>query len=216
MERMTREILLDRELLTRKSDVFAFLRDFIVRVSKGTDTAHILAEARDALCSLLPVTAMHAAVWGPERDGSVPMHLYLDAEREKNAVAHVSPAVRAWTELLLGTATALAPFGGATPALRTHYTGNADVSGALTEADLLPDMRRTVLLPLCAGGLFCGVLALLLERECPVGRDQVSALDAATTHLAVLLRGVEISEDTPALDTPEIVEYTSAPLAMKQ
>lgn len=186
MKRMSREIMLERELLLRKGDVFAFLRDFVFRVSGSGDMTRTLAEARDVLGDLLPITAMHTAVWGPERSGAVPMHLYLDTP-EDDGNAEPSDTVRAWTELLLGTATALAPFGGATPCLCTHYSGFFPDNG-LHEAERQPDMRRTLLLPLCAGEVFCGVIALLLERECPLGRDQVSALDAAARHLAVLLR----------------------------
>lgn len=186
MERMSREIMLDRELLLRKGDVFAFLRDFVSRVSASGETPRMLAEARDVLGELLPITAMHTAIWGPQRSGTVPMHLYLEAP-ETDSDGEPSDTVRAWTELLLGTATALAPFGGATPCLCTHYSGLFPGNG-LCEAERRPDMCRTLLLPLCLGEVFCGVIALLLEREYPLGRDQVSALDAATKHLAVLLR----------------------------
>lgn len=189
MDRMMREILMHRELLGRKSDTFTFLKDFIVRVSKGGTRMDILRETRDVLSELLPVTAMHVAVWGTEEEGTVPMHLCFDAMEDADVA---SPVVRAWTELLLGTITGLAPFCGATPCLTMFYRGDPAPRVRDMGEELRPDMRRTLLLPLCAGDVFCGVLALLLEYECPLGRDEVQALDAATAHLAVLLRTVGI------------------------
>ncbi len=202
MERMDREIHLDRELLLRKSDVFAFLRDFVSRVSRGTDTVRILAEARDMLAELLPVVAMHTAVWGPEQDGAVSMHLYLDTVPEDESGCSASSTVRAWTELLLGTATALAPFGSAEPCLSTHYSEFSAYDEG-DESERTPDMGRTLLLPLCAGETLCGVTALLLDEVRPLGRDQVTALDAATAHLAVVLRACgDLECDEPMTEMP--------------
>ncbi len=216
MERMDREIHLDRELLLRKSDVFAFLRDFVSRVSRGTDTLGILAEARDMLAELLPVVAMHTAVWGPEQDGAVSMHLYLDTAPEDEADCTAPSTVRAWTELLLGTATALAPFGGAEPCLSTHYNELSAYSGDEGEAPA-PDMSRTLLLPLCAGETLCGVTALLLDEVQPLGRDQVTALDAAAAHLAVVLRACgDLERDEPLADVPMLRKRVAAAVAVPQ
>lgn len=181
MERMTREILMHRELLTRKSDVFSFLQNFIIRVSKSDSRLTMLNEARDVLSELFPVAAMHAALWGPELEGSVSVHLCLDAASSASA----DPAIKAWTELLLSTAKGLVGSNASAPKVTVYFRGG--------EASLppAPDTRRIFMLPLSAGERLYGVLALLLTREMPLGRDQVLALDAATTHLAARLRSAE-------------------------
>lgn len=179
MERMTRELLLNRELLMRKEDVFDFLQNFVTRVSKCESTANILHTARAVLGELLPVGAMHLAVWKHQNEG-VAMQLYLDSPGQNTEAEN---ATRVWSDLLLSTAAALAPGMGANLRITTHYSDNQTEIPKET-----PDSRRTLLLPLCTGGVFCGVLALFLAREYPLGRDQVLALDAAMNHLALNLQ----------------------------
>lgn len=188
MERMTRELLLTRELLMRKEDVFSFLQGFISRVSKLDSTEGVLATARDALAELLPLGAMHLAIWKQQGEG-VAMQLYLDSPAcengsEQTLARNGEDGTRLWSDLLLSTAAALAPGMGANLRITTHYTENECAAPHLSE----PDSRRTLLLPLCTGGVFCGVLALFLTREHPLGRDQVLALDAAMNHLAMVLQ----------------------------
>lgn len=184
MERMTRELLLNRELLMRKEDVFAFLQNFVSSVSKVASTENVLAAARTALAEFLPLGAMHLAIWKQQEEG-VAMQLYLDSPAsELGAGQDSEDSTRVWSELLLSTAAALAPGMGANLHITTHYTETDSVDGRLHD----PDSRRTLLLPLCTGGVFCGVLALFFTREHPLGRDQVLALDAAMNHLGMVLQ----------------------------
>lgn len=177
MERMTKELLLNRELLMRKDDVFGFLHEFVTRVSKCESTQTILEAARLVIADLLPLGAMHLAVWKQQSEG-VAMQLFLDSSGNEEDTGS-----RTWSDLLLSTAAALAPGMGANLRITTHYNEQAtDVA-----APASPDSRRTLLLPLCTGGTFCGVMALFLNREYPLSRDQVLSLDAAMNHLALNL-----------------------------
>lgn len=178
MERMTRELLMNRELLMRKEDVFSFLQNFITRVAKCASTETILTSARAVLEEMLPLGAMHLAVW-KQQDEGVAMQLYLDSPSTADDAENGS---KVWSDLLLSTAAALAPGMGANLRITTHYSDNPDPQPQQ------PDSRRTLLLPLCTGGVFCGVMALFLTREFPLGRDQVMALDAAMNHLAIVLQ----------------------------
>ena len=62
-ERMMREILMNRELLSRKSDVFSFLLDFVLQTSACATREAALNAARESLSALFPLAAMHVALW---------------------------------------------------------------------------------------------------------------------------------------------------------
>lgn len=193
MDRMTRELLMNRELLMRKEDVFSFLQEFITRVSKCGTAEAILDTARTVLSNLLPLGSMHLAVWKQQAEG-VAMQLYLDSPgTEEDSGSH------SWSDLLLSTAAALAPGMGANLRITTHYTDHASTSAT-------PDSRRTLLLPLCTGGAFCGVMGLFLTREYPLGRDQVLALDAAMNHLALTFQNADILASADAVSLVSVGE----------
>lgn len=217
MERMMREILMNRELLSRKSDVFAFLLDFVLQTSACATREAALNAARESLCALIPLAAMHVALWNGEKDDA--LDLCLDARqdaqldvrqvvapntadaapasgvcREGSAhapdLARLPDALRAWTTFLIGAVESFFPSRKA-PALRLFYRGDAPdaVDAHAMGNELRPDTRRILLLPLCSGEVCRGALALLLEAEYPLGRDEAVALDAAAAHLAALLAG---------------------------
>ena len=60
--RMTREIMLERELLARKTDLVLFLNRILSRASESLDPSVILDNAREDLQLLLPLNALMGAV----------------------------------------------------------------------------------------------------------------------------------------------------------
>lgn len=216
MGRMTRELLMNRELIVRKSDVFTFLQECVSAVSKAGSCTERLDAARQAFTQIMPVSSMHTVLWHALPDGTVSMNLHLDTQPEKcTDPESFSPAVKEWSDLLFSTAASLAPFPGAPFRLSINYSGNAVKAMPRLRKDNQPDTRRTLLLPLCAGGVLHGVTALLLSREYHPGRDQVLAMDAAVSHLAATLRNGEAqtAESFEALPMP----YDSLPpVAVRQ
>ena len=220
-ERMMREILMNRELLSRKSDVFSFLLDFVLQTSACATREAALNAARESLSALFPLAAMHVALWSGEEDDALDLCLDVRLDARLDARQAVAPntadavsaaaapceggvhaaelarlpdALRAWTTFLIGAVETFFPARKA-PALRLFYRG-ADAPGAHAMGkELRPDTRRILLLPLCSGEDCRGALALLLEREYPLGRDEAVALDAAATHLAALLPGRALREN---------------------
>ncbi len=181
LERMTRELLLNRDLLFRKEEIFSFLTQFIARISVCSGMEEILAESRAVLTMILPVAGMHLAVWKQGVDKNA-VHLYLDVpEAADSARTHAA----SWSDLLLSSAGALSPEMSSNWQIITHYNREFE---PLKNQENMPDSRRTLLLPLCLNGQSCGVLALFLDKEYILGRDQVMALDVAMTHLALTLQ----------------------------
>lgn len=190
MERMMREILMNRELLSRKSEVFAFLLDFVLHTSSCATRGAALSAAKESLSGLVPLVAMHAALWNGEEDKAP--ELCFDAPSESladDAAAlpdQLSGTLHAWAHFLISAVESFFP-DRKVPAPRFFYReADAPAEAPLSNA-LRPDTRRMLLLPLCSGEACLGALALLLEREYPLGRDEAVALDAAATHLAALL-----------------------------
>lgn len=189
MERMMREILMNRELLSRKSEVFAFLLDFVLQTSSCATREQMLCAARESLGSLVPLVALHMALWNGDSDEAP--DLYLDALRDSpvdgtERCPHLSGVPHAWAHFLIGAVESFFPERKA-PAPRFFYRETDAPDQCPPGTDLRPDTQRILLLPLCSGGVCRGALALLLEREYPLGRDEAVALDAAATHLAALL-----------------------------
>ena len=216
MGRMTRELLMNRELIARKSDVFSFLQECVSHISKATSTVERLEATRERLAMIMPVASMHTAFWRPQVDGSVSMHLHLDTAPEKTTdPEQFSPAVKEWSDLLFSTAASLAPFPGAPFKLHIEYSGNQVKPMPRLRKDNQPDTRRTLLLPLCAGGVLHGVTAILLTREYHPGRDQVLAMDAAMSHLAAMLNPTEALVVT-SYETVTAPFETLPPVAVRQ
>lgn len=172
--RMTREILLERELLTRKNDVLSFLVTFLTRAAESLDVIDILRNARESLALMLPVGAVHAATWPTSHNETAEANLFVDAT--SGSTKH-----KAWTDLLLEAAHKLSP-----RQIVGYRTREFPRRKGITTGE--PEPGRVLLLPLAHSGQSFGALAVLLEAECSLGKDQAQALESAMNHLALALR----------------------------
>ena len=163
MERMAREIMMDRELLERKSEVCAFLFQSITGLGNAPHARDLIECCRRTMREALPVEAVHALWWG----GAKRAISLLDAPEG-------TPEAEAWQSLLLERAAA-------------DGLGYAPMTLHCGEVKRLPQPERTLLLPLEIRGQRCGILALDMERPLSLGRDLSLALDAVRRHLAFVL-----------------------------
>lgn len=187
MDRMTHEILLERELLSRKSDVLAFLLDFVRTISGASETSALLARVRLSLDNLLPIEALHAAFWRQQSDNAFCVSLHMDLPKENNnGEAGLSDAEKAWSALLLGAASSSVSV--PESMLRTSITLHPLTTSS---SCILPEQGRVLILPLTAGNISCGILAVLISQEYPLSRDEALALDAAMCHLAFIVHDME-------------------------
>lgn len=175
--RMTKEILLERELLARKNDLLSFVVTFLTRTTESLDISDILINAREGFGKLLPVTGLHAIIWPPSpTEGAHDAELFIGAHRQTEPHA-------AWTRLLLESAHRLARHDVA------EYRTTALTHG---EPSPLPEAGRVMMLPLGNGGNTFGAIAIALADTPALGKDQAQALDSVMRHLTLALRNAVV------------------------
>jgi diguanylate cyclase (GGDEF)-like protein len=176
LRRKTDEIMLERELLARKSTHLSFLNRVLSRASSSLDTATILTKARTELRHLLPVEVLCAVFWnragaGAGLEAETYMHCLMPPEEHS-----------AWQEVLLGAAERL----GGSPV--GDFRQFCLTPGTHLRQTPSPNSGRLLMLPLNAGGEGFGCLALLTQKGLRLAKDQVQTLNAAVNHLALALR----------------------------
>jgi len=180
MECMTREILLERELLERKNEILSFLVGFLANATESLDLTYLLQTAYSGLKKLLPVRAMHAVLWDRDGDDSPLLSLHICAPDH-------SPAHGVWREALLEHArNAVGPDFAVTEISRLHLPGQAK-----QWAESLPDEKNMLVLPLACGNERLGALVLVTSMERHLGRDQATALDSAIRHFALSVKNAK-------------------------
>lgn len=175
---MTKEILLERELLSRKTDQLTFLNRILSRASESLDVATILCRAQEDMDMLFPLRALMAVFWRDdlEETGAVEADVYASPE--------LAPQVRKiWVDDLLekvqetlGTAVA-----GYNVTILDTQPGADLESPALGQEEIL-------YLPMASGLTTFGLMALVSRKGQSMGRDQAQTLRAATNHLALALK----------------------------
>ncbi len=176
---MTREILLERELLERKNETLSFLVNFLASTSQDLDLEAILGNAFKGLGMLFPARAMHVVLWNTDRDsGSRSVSLHIGAQDD------LSPSHAAWRSLLLEHARQALGEGftvAQTPPLPLPARGQGWENAA-------PDRGCVVALPVSTPSESVGMLLLQTEAARNLGRDQAFALDSAMNHLALNIK----------------------------
>jgi diguanylate cyclase (GGDEF)-like protein len=174
--RMSEEIMLERELLSRKTDQLMFLNRVLASASESLDPNVILHNAWDYLNMLLPVRQLHAVFWQhPEGTDSSDVQLFLGNR--------MSPEnENAWVDRLLDTATTM---GGGTV---TGYEISRVNGTPRPGSDRSPNDGSVHVMPLKAGQDHFGALVLLCEDRVTLGKDQIETFKSAVNHLGLALR----------------------------
>ncbi len=173
--RMTEEVLLERELLTRKTDQLMFLNKIMTSASESLETASILSSVSEDLKMLLPVKTIQAVFWHRQDDtGPFDVEMFV-----KSGMA---PAMEnQWIELLLDNAVNMG--GGPVNNFQvTHLDSENNIQA------LSPEQGRVASLPLSVGHENFGCLLLLCDQDLRLAKDQVQTLKAAVNHLALALK----------------------------
>lgn len=178
--RMTREIMLERELLARKTDLVMFLNRILTRASESLDPVVILDQAREDLELLLPMRALMGIFWQTGESGELKAELLLEPEMDHQAERH-------WTDELLRQAARIAG-----KPMHSYQTTFLDGSGGREPVGIPQRAEEVIVLPLRAGGQVFGVLALFRDKGRPLGKDQVQALYASVNHLSLALKNATL------------------------
>ena len=173
--RMAKEILLERELFQRKSAQLEILNRFLTRVTETLDPSEIMRRAQEDLSLLLPICLLQGIFWFPGQDQPLDAEIFLAAGNDYQTHEE-------WIELLLTHAATLA--GKPVNGYRITHITNTDMDGTET---LRPQPAQVAILPLRAGGVLFGCLAILSEQEYHLGKDQVQVLQSAMNHLGLAL-----------------------------
>lgn len=174
--RMTEEIMLERELLSRKTDQLMFLNKILASATESLDASTILMNAKDTLSLVLPIKMLHAVFWTHQPDSEVAdVEIFLNGKM-------VPDTESAWVEHLMASAADM----GSGPVNGFHVL-HADAARR-PEFSLTPEDGRLVTMPLSAGQETFGCLSLLCEPNYRLGKDQVETFRSAVTHLGLALR----------------------------
>ncbi|MFU2208296.1 GGDEF domain-containing protein [Solidesulfovibrio sp. C21] len=178
--RMTREIMLERELLARKTDLVLFLNRILTRASESLDPTVILDNAREDLELLLPLRGLLGVLWQPGSSGGMDAELFLQPDMDHATERH-------WTEELLRHGAKLS--GKSMQSYRTTFLEG----GSSREPLAIPQAPEEIIrLSLRAGGETFGALILYRDQGKALGKDQVQALYASINHLALALRNAAL------------------------
>lgn len=167
---MTREILLERELLERKNELLSFLVDFLTHTRECSEPAALITTALTSLKELFPVHTGHAAVFAPDSNDVAPLHLFIGADYGSE---HYAQARRSLLEHARQAA------GCKVEAIHENILR--------VERQWVPD-SRLISLPLSVGGNAIGLLLVETSLHRNIGRDQAKTLESALGHLALSLK----------------------------
>lgn len=174
--RMTEEILLERELLERKTDQLLFLNKILASATESLEPATLLANAKDTLSLVLPIKVLHAAFWSRQQDSDVAdVEIFLNGKSTPENET-------LWIEHLMASAANMGS--GEVNGFQVVHTDPARRS----EFSLTPKDGRLVTMPLSAGRETFGCLTLLCEPDYRLGKDQVETFRSAVNHLGLALR----------------------------
>ncbi|NDV20281.1 diguanylate cyclase [Pseudodesulfovibrio sp. JC047] len=174
--RMTEEILLERELLARKTDQLMFLNKVLASATESLDASTILANAKDTLGLVLPIKMLHAAFWNHQPNSDVAdVEIFLNGAMPPETESE-------WVENIMGSANFMGS--GPVNGFNIFHTDSA----RRPEYALTPTQGKLVTMPLTAGHETFGCLSLLCEPGYRLGKDQVETFRSAVNHIGLALR----------------------------
>ncbi|MDL2267008.1 GGDEF domain-containing protein [Desulfovibrio sp. OttesenSCG-928-G15] len=177
MQCMTREILLERELLERKHDIMSFLVNFLSNSTESLELTGLLQNAFESMEQLIPMRSMHAVFWDLEQSVTPTVTMYISAPEG-------SPQHQAWRETLLEHSRKVLKLPiGCTQVnhLNLHSFGKTIIPSS-------PEDDAVISVPLFCGKEQLGLLLLSTTMEKHLGRDQAVALDSAMRAFAVSVK----------------------------
>lgn len=175
MSRMTRELMLGRELLARKSEVFSMLFSFFASTAKAKNVPEWLAACQHALSNSLGMEGVHLAWWGKNielgRTYSVtpPTVFFLGLPEH-------SPMQGAWHKYLQDRASTLMP--------GLENSACACVGSNNMPDSIMPEAAHVLLVPLgqSSNNISYGFLALHLSNAFKPGRDIAQAFEIIANY----------------------------------
>ncbi|MGE4298841.1 MAG: diguanylate cyclase [Desulfovibrionaceae bacterium] len=173
---MAEEIYLEREILERRNAHLSFINNFLARATESLEPTVILANARKDLEQLLPVDSLQGIFWPPcvgSDNQIIDAEVYLETEE-------YCITTESWLQLMFKTARKLTgrSIGG-------YHVTQLPVAGAACRNDA--EISSTIMLPMRAGDVVFGCLALTPSKGHVFSKDQVELMRTALKHLGIAL-----------------------------
>ncbi len=174
--RMSKEIIVEREILERKNDILNFLVNFLTGTSVSMNPQEILQTVFGKLQMIFPVRNMQAALWDAEACSEY-TNLYI-------STPEMSPSYNTWTAMLEEAVAEAMP----------KHRPAMDVTKLVFEEQdekwklAGPTDGHIVKLPISMDNKQIGILLVLTDMARGLSRDQALALNSAMHHLALTLK----------------------------
>ena len=182
--RMTEEIFLERELLSRKTDQLLFLNKLLAGAAESLDAADILSNTRENLKMILPVKSLQAVMWRKDKkEGNLEAEVFVHSRMKRDVQAK-------WVELMLESAARMA--GCLVGSFHVVHVNHVTETGGEGYA---PKDGRIITMPLKVGQEAFGVLIILTDTPVQLAKDQTQTLSAAANHLALALRNALVFKE---------------------
>ena len=170
---MAKEIVLERELLTRKNAQLEFLNRILTSTSQTLDLKEILHQTSKEFETLLGTTGLAAIFWSQDKEDLI-AEIYLPEIKSLKTR-------QKWTGHLLEI---VQRFEGSMP---RHYHTVLMEAGR-NNLSKPPSHARQIMLPLQAGQKTFGAIILDAKEILNLGKDQVTIINSAARHLSLSLR----------------------------
>ncbi|WP_462323598.1 sensor domain-containing diguanylate cyclase [Desulfoplanes sp.] len=173
---MTNEIMLERELLSRKNEQLDFLNKILTKASKSLDPGEIINQAGRDLNILLEVESVMGIFWNNDAPAFMSAEIFVPP--------NIGERVRdEWIGYLLDQAERHSRY-----AVKTYQVDLLEKDPTLFKRIDCPEPSTLIQLPLIWDGKTFGVLFVISNQAGLLGRDKVAVLHAVGNHLALALR----------------------------
>jgi diguanylate cyclase (GGDEF)-like protein len=174
--RMTEQIMLEREILSRKTEQLTFLNTLLANATESLEPAEILGRAEKDMGMILPILSLQAVFWN-----KIPASEKLEAEIFLKP--GMSEDIRSqWLNLMLENSSV--PGESVTDSYELNCTRPVEGNQRFVEG---PAEGRVLVLPLASRGEKFGSLVMLCDKSVRLAKDQVSTINSAVSHLSLAL-----------------------------
>lgn len=177
--RMSKEIIVEREILERKNDILNFLVGFLSSTSITMNTADIVEIVAEKLQLLFPVRSLQAAVWNC-KDTTGKTEVYISVPETHISFGEWGNTVRASVQA-------------ARPGLALDMKiSPIELKGQQEEwRCAMPSDGHVITLPISMDDRQFGVLLVLTDTVRSLSRDQAMGLNSALRHLALTIKNAQ-------------------------
>lgn len=177
--RMSKEIILEREILERKNNTLNFLVGFLTSTSLSMNPSDIIEMVADKFKLLFPVRSVHAATWNcKDHIGETDVFISSPESHE---------SFKAWTDNIRDAVQRARP-----DLALTMNVSPIDIEGLEDKwRAAMPADGHVITLPISMDDIQFGVLMVLTDTVRSLSRDQAMAMNSALRHLALTLKNAQ-------------------------